>query len=328
MNHYKHFTLKEREMIRHYFDLGKNQSEIAKLLGRSRSSISREFKRNSIDGEYFPCDAHSAYLYRRRNCKPNKKLNNPVIFELVKNLFLNHQWSPEQISARIRLENFKYTISYNTIYRGIYEGLFDEKGLSHGNRGAIRKLRHKGKSRHTKTYEEKRGKITISNLIADRPKIANERRRIGDWEADTVLGKAGKCCLVTLTDRKSRYLLCKKVSKKNSTEVKNAMIELLKDQPLESITPDRGKEFSKHEEISKELNLVEFYFPLPHHPWQRGTNENTNGLLREYFPKTKDICQSDDYVESKMREINLRPRKCLNWKTPYEIYYSTELHLI
>jgi IS30 family transposase len=89
------------------------------------------------------------------------------------------------------------------------------------------------------------------------------------------------------------------------------MIELLKEQPLKSITPDRGKEFSKHAEISKELNLVEFYFLFPHHPWQRGTNENTNGLLREYFPKTKDIYQTDEYVESKIQEINLRPSQML-----------------
>ena len=105
------------------------------------------------------------------------------------------------------------------------------------------------------------------------------------------------------------------------------MIELLENQPLETITPDRGKEFSKHAEVSQELNLVEFYFPFSHHPWQRGTNENTNGLLREYFPKTVDINQSDSYVEAKMKEINLRPRKCLSWKSPYEVYHSVELHL-
>ena len=99
-------------------------------------------------------------------------------------------------------------------------------------------------------------------------------------------------------------------------------------EPLQSITPDRGKEFSQHPEVSQQLSLVEFYLPLPHHPWQRGTNENTNGLLREYFPKTKDIDQSDSYVEAKIEEINRRPRKCLNWKTPYEVYYSVELHLI
>lgn len=124
------------------------------------------------------------------------------------------------------MEGFNYTISYNTVYRGIYGGLFNEPGISRGNRGVIRKLRHKGKSRHTKKYEERRGKIVISNLITDRPQIANDRGRIGDWEADTVLGQTGKACLVTLTDRKSRYLLCKKISKKNSTEVKNAMVEL------------------------------------------------------------------------------------------------------
>ena len=140
-------------------------------------------------------------------------------------------------------------------------------------------------------------------------------------------GKTGKACLLTLTDRKSRYLLCRKIPKKNAQCVKQAMIELLKDEPLQSITPDRGKEFSKHPEISQQLSLVEFYFPLPHHPWQRGTNENTNGLLREYFPKTKDIDQSDSYIEAKIEEINRRPRKCLNWKTPYEVYHSVELHL-
>lgn len=327
MNHYHHFTLKEREMLKHYIDIGKNQTEIATLIGKNRSSISRELRRNKQNGDYIPCEAHAIYKKRRFSCKPRKKLDHIELFHCVKDLFLNHQWSPEQISARLKLEHSKFTISYNTIYRGIYDGKFDEKDLSHGNRGAIRKLRHRGKSRHTKHYEEKRGKIQISNLITDRPESANNRERFGDWEADTVMGQTGRACLVTLTDRKSRYLLCKKIAKKSSSLVKKAMLELLKNQPLRTITPDRGKEFSKHEEIRQELNLVEFYFPFPHHPWQRGTNENTNGLLREYFPKSMDIDQSDDYVEAKMNEINLRPRKCLNWKTPYEVYHSVELHL-
>lgn len=120
-------------------------------------------------------------------------------------MFLNHQWSPEQISERLKFEDSDFSISYSTIYREIYNGKFDEKGLSHGNRGAIRKLRHRDKSRHTKKYEEKRGKIKITNLIFDRPQSANNRERLGDWEADTILGKHCKACLVTLTDRKSRY---------------------------------------------------------------------------------------------------------------------------
>lgn len=129
---------------------------------------------------------------------------------------MRHQWSLEQISSRLKFGNSSFTISYNTIYREIYNGRFDEKGLSHGNRGVVRKLRHCGKSRHTKNYEERRGKIQISNLITDRPDPANNRERLGDWEADTVMGQTGKACLVTLTDRKSRYLLCKKIAKKHN----------------------------------------------------------------------------------------------------------------
>ena len=314
-------------MLKHFLDIGKSRTEIAKLLGRNKSSIARELKRNSLLGDYMPCEAQSFYEKRRDRCRPKKKLSESGLLNQIRNLFLNHQWSPEQISERLRLENSKEIISYNTIYRGIYAGLLDSSKLSHGSRGVIRKLRHRGKSRHTKTYEERRGKIQISNEITKRPEIANTRERLGDWEADTVAGKKGKACLVTLTDRKSRYLLCKKITKKTASLVKEAMIELLKGQPLESITPDRGKEFSKHVEISNELNLVEFYFPFPHHPWQRGTNENTNGLLREYFPKAQDIIQSDDYVEDVMKKLNCRPKKCLGWKTPFEVYHSVVLHL-
>lgn len=139
------------------------------------------------------------------------------MYKCVKNLFFNHQWSPKQISERLKMEGFKYTICYNIVYSGIYDGLFDEPRISHGNRGAICKLRRKGKSRHTKNCDERRGKIVISNLITDRHQIANDRRRIGDWEADTVAGQTGKACLVILNDKKSRYLLCNKTPKKNST---------------------------------------------------------------------------------------------------------------
>ena len=150
MNHYTHFTLKEREMLKYFIDIGKNQTEISILLGKNKSSISREIKRNSQNGEYIPCEAHDRYKNRRFNCRPRKKLDNPSLYECVKDLFLRHQWSPEQISSRLKFENSSFTISYNTIYREIYNGRFDEKGLSHGNRGVIRKLRHRGKSRHTK----------------------------------------------------------------------------------------------------------------------------------------------------------------------------------
>ncbi len=256
-------------------------------------------------------------------------LDDPVIYHYVAERFLEEQWSPEEIQGRLILEKAKFKISYATIYRAIYDGMFNEPNLSHGNRGAIRKLRHRGKSRHTKDYVEKRGKIQISHEIDERPEAANKRSRLGDWEGDTVAGVTGKACLVTLVDRKSRYLVRGKAAIKKADEVNQVIIDSLRGQPLESITPDRGKEFSKHTKVTEELDEVQFYFPRPHHPWQRGTNENTNGLLREYFPKGKDLTAvEDEYIKQVFDKLNKRPRKCLGFKTPYEIYHDTELHLI
>lgn len=128
-------------------------------------------------------------------------------------------------------------------------------------------------------------------------------------------------CLVTLVDRKSRFLLMQKATKKTSVYVTPVIIDLLKNQPLETITPDRGKEFSKHADITNTLNNVQFYFPLPYQPWQRGSNENTNGLLREYFPKGQDITvTSEEYIQAVALELNCRPRKCLGYLTPFEVF--------
>ena len=323
-----HLTLEEREMIMKYHVMGYSISGIAALLHRNKSTISRELKRNSVDKEYIPSIAQSLYQKRRETCQPHCKLDNPVLYQYVKDRFLLDQWSPQQIEGRLCLEKAEFKISYSTIYRAIYSGRFNEPHLSHGNRGAIRKLRHRGKSRHTKGYEEKRGKIQISYEISERPEEAEKRSRLGDWEADTVAGKKGRSCLVTLVDRRSRFLIGGKASLKKADPVNKVIIDVLKDQPLESITPDRGKEFSKHREVSEALDQVRFYFPLPHHPWQRGTNENTNGLIREYFPKGEDLDdKTDELIQQAFDKINKRPRKCLGYRTPYEVYYSTELRL-
>lgn len=236
---------------------------------------------------------------------------------------LKNQWSPEQLSHRLKYENSTLSISYNTIYRAIHQGWFDVD-----KRKASRKLRHKGKARHARHHLEKRGKIVISHTLAERPRSAQNRSRFGHWEADTVLGKTGGACLVTLTERKSRFELVQKVAKKQSAFVAEAIIRLLSHQKLRSITPDRGKEFAKHRLVTQALGVA-FYFPEPHQPWQRGTNENTNGLLREYFPKQQDINQwNDEYIQSVVDKLNLRPRKCLGWKTPYEVYFKKSLHLV
>ena len=147
----------------------------------------------------------------------------------------------------------------------------------------------------------------------------------------SVAGKTGSSCMITLTDRKSRFLLLKKIQKKNSLLVRDGIVELLLQLPSDrvaSITPDRGKEFSRHFEISKALNGLQFYFPNPHSPWQRGTNENTNGLIREYCPKSVDLeTFHDSYFSAFTAKLNHRPRKCLDWKSPYEVFFGLVLHL-
>lgn len=238
MNHHKHLTLEEREKILKYHSMGYSLSRIAEILCGNKSTISRELNRNSDKDGYFPNRAENKYLSRRQKCRPKKLLEDSELYAYVKDKFLNEQWSPEEIDGRLKLEKSKWSISYSTIYRAIYDRMFDEPYLSSGNRGAIRKLRHRGKSRHTKGYVERRGQIVISHDIDERPAVANERSRLGDWEGDTVAGITGKACLVTLVDRKSRFLIGGKASEKKAEQVNKVMIASLKGQPCETITPD------------------------------------------------------------------------------------------
>lgn len=238
MNHHKHLTLEDREKILKYHSMGYSLSRIAEILCRNKSTISRELNRNSDKDGYFPNRAENKYLSRRQKCRPKKLLEDSELYAYVKDKFLNEQWSPEEIDGRLKLEKSKWSISYSSIYRAIYDRMFDEPHLSSGNRGAIRKLRHRGKSRHTKGYVERRGQIVISHDIDERPAVANERSRLGDWEGDTVAGITGKACLVTLVDRKSRFLIGGKASEKKAEQVNKVMIASLKGQPCETITPD------------------------------------------------------------------------------------------
>lgn len=324
---YNHLSITEREMLLIHLTQGLSICAIAKLLGRNKSTISRELARNADN--YLPSKAQARYKRRRKKCRPHKLLENPELFALVKKLFLERHWSPEQIAARLKLENYPIQISYKTIYRAIYAGMFDtpEQKRSEGNRGAIRKLRHRGKPRRPKGYVSNRGKIPISNELGERPVEANERSRFGDWEADTIVGFNRKSGLLTLVDRKSRFLFAEKLTRLGSKEVKTAMIKALDGQPVHSITPDRGREFQLHGEVTAALG-VPFYFPPAHQPWQRGTNENTNGLLREYFPKGYDFNTiTDEQLQAVVDQLNHRPRKCLGYRTPAEVYFSTMLHL-
>ncbi len=332
--HYKHLSIAERESLLLCLGEGKNVTEIARELGRSKATISRELKRNSIGSskrekkkkEYRPSRAQSRYERRRRNCCPKKKLSNEELYEKVKSLFLKEQWSPEQIAGRMKKEG-TFLISTNTIYRAIYAGMFDEPGYSRSRKGAKRYLRHKGKPRKGEKSKDGRGKMKISHELSERPKEANNRERIGDWEEDTVIGKPGGPCLVTSVDRKSRYIVGGKAENKRASNVTPVMIKAHLGVPVHTITPDRGVEFSHHPQVTAALG-AEFYFPPPHHPWERGTNENTNGLLREYFPKSTDFSVIEEQeVQAVFLKLNLRPRKCLDFRTPFEVFHSFSLLL-
>lgn len=328
MGHYSHLTLEEREMIMVLHHEGRRISEIARMMGRDKSTISRELKRNHLwKRVYIASRAQERYETRRLLCRPHMRLENQELFGIVRSRFLEHRWSPEQIAKRIALERPEFRISANTIYRAIRRYMFEDHPL-HRGKGVAARLRHKGKRRHGRGNEEKRGKIRISNDLKDRPAEANGRTRLGDWEADTVVGRKGGTCAVTLVDRKSRYLLLGISEVKGAEPVSSRMIELLRNHPVKSVTPDRGTEFAMHGVVTRELG-VPFYFPLPHQPWQRGTNENTNGLLREYMPKGCDMGQfTDSEIRWIQNELNMRPRKCLGYRTPFEVFFSESLHLI
>lgn len=327
MRPYAHLTPFEREKLMSLHNNGKGISETARCLGRHKSTISRELKRNSFSGCCSSFVAQGTYRSRRKVCHPRRKLDDEETLKRVRELFYFRQWSPQQTAARLKEEKSPISISYATIYRGICSGAFVCTYLK-SVASSVKRLRRRGKRRRRKTAGDHRGWHPFMFKLAQRPKIANERRRLGDWEADTVCGTIGKACRVTLVDRKSRMLLCRKAAAKTADCVAGTIIDMLKDLPHESITPDRGCEFCNFEQISAGLGGTKLYYPKPHQPWQRGTNENTNGLLREYFPKEKDVTDiPDDVIKMYVKRLNSRPHKCLHWKSPYEVFCSDSLRL-
>lgn len=331
MRHYHHLTLQEREEIMVLNRQGYKPAEIAAMLGRHRSTISRELARNVLSPSYRPfyraSTAQKNYRKRRKACRREGILAvDTALRDLICEKLLDHRWSPEQIEGRLALELGRSPVSDSTIYRAVHRGQLDY--WLGGTKKASCRLRRKGKPRRNRDLEELRGKIKISHSIDERPAVVEGRSRIGDWEGDTVLGRSGGACLLTMVDRKSGYLVGGKSPNKRKEQMSALIVKTMRGHVIQTITLDRGKEFALHAEVSKKLK-VEFYFALPHHPWQRGTNENTNGLLREYFPKGKEIdSHTDAEIQAVYDELNHRPRKRLGWKTPFEIYRETALHLI
>jgi IS30 family transposase len=206
-------------------------------------------------------------------------------------------------------------VSLSTIYRAVARGDLDLPGAG----SARRRLRRRGR-RLMSGREEARGKIHARHELSERPAEADARSRLGDWEADTVVGPGG-ACLVTLVDRASRLLVGGLSASRSSSDVGDVEVAALSGRPLRTVTPDRGKELANNAEVSERLGGVQFYFCEPHHPWQKGANENTNGLLREFFPKGTDFSRvTDEEVARAYELINDRPRKVLGYRTANEVY--------
>ena len=336
MSHYQHLSIDERESIWELSHEGKGPREIGRTMGRAASTISRELNRNSflINGQisvYRPSTADRKYAARGKRCRRRVLLEDDNLQRLVERLIVEQGWSPEQVENRLKLEGSQYRVSYATIYRWLHAGRNPWRLEARRFQQMALHLRHRGKRKHKKGEIERRGKRNIPHKLSERPDAANKREEIGHWEADTIQGKINSGCVVTMVDRKSRFLLGGKVDRKFADDVARVMTTLLSSVPPEyvkSITPDRGTEFTAHAAVTEQVYQVPFYFPHPHSPWERPTVENTNGLLRQYVPARSNLALlTEADVRLYVRLLNTRPRKCLDWKTPAEIFFDKGLHL-
>ena len=307
---YTHLSRIVRYQIYALMKAGQTQSDIAQILGRHKSTISREISRGCGRRGYRPRQAQNLSDERSQGSRNAREVDEQIVLE-VRSL-LGLQWSPEQIASQL-------PISHETIYHKIYA---DKAQGGH----LWRSLRCQKKRR--KRYasgQDRRGQIPDRRSISERPDAVERRSHIGHWEGDTVIGAAHQHAIVTLVERKSGYAVMSKVNRKTSDQVSAAIIKRLK--PLawrvKTITYDNGKEFAEHKFIDASLGS-KAYFADPFASWQRGSNENYNGLLRQYIPKKRRLSTVTD-EELKMIEdrLNHRPRKRLGFKTPHQVFHES-----
>jgi transposase, IS30 family len=324
---YHHLTPFERGKLHALVEQGKSQAFIGRALGRARSSISRELKRNdAFKKGYDPERAQKRYTRERKQCvKPSRMEHLPLWNYVFDKLSAN--WSPEQIAERIELEypgDPMMRISYETIYRALYS---DER-----LRVLIPHLRQARPKRRKRGMGKNRRGSSILNRVSieERPKHVEERLEVGHWEGDTVIGKNQRGAIVTLVERKSLYLCARPVASKNANVVAQAIMDAMNELPargVKTVTFDNGTEFAAHQTIANELGIA-IYFAHAYASNERARNENTNGLLRQYLPKGTSFEQLDksqiDYI---VNELNNRPRKTLGYRTPHEVFHNRDVAL-
>lgn len=329
MKRYRHLTIFEREFLAGELLLRHNLTDIAKVMGRDKSTLSREISRGKLGRAGYRALTAQFFVEQRRHIarRPKKILNNPLLeIEVCK--YLRRRWSPEQIANRLKMEyptDPSMQISHEAIYTYLYilpKGSLRKELLSYLR--TDRRKRQKRGNTHSK-----RGQIPNMISIEERPKEVEDRTIPGHWEGDLIIGKNQSSALGTLVERTTRTTLLVPVKDRGADSVRRAFQREVKKLPKQmktSMTYDRGKEMAEHELFTKNTK-VKVYFAHPQSPWERGTNENTNGLLRQYFPKGKTDFNKLTRKEIKriQNQLNGRPRKVLNWLTPFEVF-DTLLH--
>jgi IS30 family transposase len=310
MKHYQQLTLEQRYQICACVRARMTNAAIAEVVGVHPTTIGREIKRNHGGNAYFAQQAHAQAQNRRR--RPASRWT-PALVALVER-WLRLEWSPEQVSSR--LMSLRIGLSHTSIYRHID---IDRRRGGDLYRG-LRVKHFRWPNRRGRP--DRRGQLVGCVSIEQRPAIVAQRRRFGDWEADTVAGCWHRGYLVSLVERKSRFTLLARVPRLKAEVVGNAVVALLRRhgrQPR-TITMDHGREFAGHQRIADALG-VSCYFAHPYAAWERGTVENTNGLIRQYFPKKHDFSTiTDQDLAHVMHRLNHRPRKCLGFKSPHEVF--------
>lgn len=315
---YHQITSGERYSIAALRTQGFNPSEIARALGRHRSTISREIRRNRsrFDGAYRPSQAIEKTSGRRSRSRRNWRFSTADLKQVE--VLLQRDWSPEQVSGHLRRHGL-LSISHETIYRYIWVDWYLGGTLHTHLRGARKKRR-----KRYGAYDS-RGRLAGKRHISERPVAAEKRTEVGHWEIDTVIGKGSRHCLVSIVDRRSGYLLIGKLKARTKEQTNRRTLTLMRRHPekFKSITADNGTEFHDYVEVEAATGAP-FYFATPHHSWERGTNENTNGLIRQYVPKGTSMTKLTQHrCNAIANKLNTRPRKRLGFRTPEECFYET-----
>ena len=312
---YHQLTPGERYMLAALRRQGCNQSQIARELGRHRSTVCREVRRNSTraDGHYRAFTAQERTNGRRSRSRRNQRFT-AEDFALIDAL-LCRQWSPEQVAGHLARSGL-LSISHETIYRHVWR---DKKagGLLHTHLRGARKRRRKRYGAY-----DSRGRLAGKRMISERPPEVEARERVGHWEADTVAGAGSKDCVATLVERKSGLVLIGKLADRTARSLSRRAVSLMRSSgaSFETVTADNGTEFHDYRRVER-LTGAAFYFARPYHSWERGSNENANGLLRQYLPKGKSMAGlSQQQCNAIARKLNTRPRKRLGFRTPLECF--------